>query len=83
MCAGSHQVPFMADEAMQAIPGLGKVDYTVKFYLKYLDKIRSCLENLMKKGKYISKLKLHKYASTKKKNDWLFLQLLINSPDVA
>lgn len=39
----------MADEAMQAIPGLGKVDYTMKFYLKYLDKIRSCLKNLMKK----------------------------------
>lgn len=49
LCAGSHQVPFMADEAMQAIPGLGKVDYTMKFYLKYLDKIRSCLKNLMKK----------------------------------
>jgi len=54
----------MADEAMQAIPGLGKVDYTMKFYLTYLDKIRSCLENLKEKGKYISKLKLHKYAST-------------------
>ena len=57
LCAGSRQVPFMADEAIQAIPGLGKVDYTMKFYLKYLDKIRSCLKNLMRKGKYISKLK--------------------------
>ena len=55
LCAGSHQVPFMADEAMQAIPGFGKVDYTMKFYLAYLDKVRSCLKNLMKKGRYISR----------------------------
>ena len=59
LCAGSHQVPFMADEAMQAIPGFGKVDYTMKFYLTYLDKIRSCLKNLVKKGKYLlSRLKI-------------------------
>jgi len=49
----------MADEAMQAIPGFGKVDYTMKFYLTYLDKIRSCLKNLVKKGKYLlSRLKI-------------------------
>lgn len=42
----------MADEAIQAIPGFGKIDYTLKFYLQYLDKIRSCLKNLLKKGKY-------------------------------
>lgn len=59
LCAGSHQVPFMADEAMQAIPGFGKVEYTMKFYLTYLDKIRSCLKNLVKKGKcLLSRLKI-------------------------
>ena len=36
---------------MQAIPGFGKIDYTLKFYLQYLEKIRSCLKNLVKKGK--------------------------------
>ena len=51
MCAGSCQVPFMADEAMQAIPGFEKIDYTIKFYLQYLEKIRSCVQDLMKKGK--------------------------------
>lgn len=49
LCAGCHKVPFMADEAIQAIPGFGKIDYTLKFYLQYLDKIRSCLKNLLKK----------------------------------
>jgi len=49
----------MADEAMQAIPGFGKVEYTMKFYLTYLDKIRSCLKNLVKKGKcLLSRLKI-------------------------
>ncbi|XP_022778355.1 uncharacterized protein LOC111319895 [Stylophora pistillata] len=50
LCAGCHQVPFMADEAIQAIPGFGKIDYTLKFYLQYLDKIRSCLKKLLNKG---------------------------------
>lgn len=49
LCAGCHQVPFMADEAIQAIPGFGKIDYTLKFYLQYLDKIRSCLKKLLNK----------------------------------
>ena len=43
-------MPFMADEAMQAIPGLGKIDYTLKYYLQYLEKIRSCTKALAKKG---------------------------------
>lgn len=51
LCAGNRQVPFMADEAIQAIPGFGKIDYTMKFYLQYLEKIRSCLKNVIKKGK--------------------------------
>ncbi|XP_078347557.1 uncharacterized protein LOC144632717 isoform X1 [Oculina patagonica] len=49
LCAGNRQVPFMADEAMQAIPGFGKIDYSLKFYLQYLEKIRSCLKNLIQK----------------------------------
>jgi len=49
LCAGSHKVPFMADESIQAIPGFGKIDYTLKFYLQYLEKIRSCLRNLVNK----------------------------------
>lgn len=53
LCVVDHHVPFMADEAMQAIPGFGKIDYTMKFYLQYLDKIRSCLINLMQKGKLV------------------------------
>ncbi|CAH3021343.1 unnamed protein product [Porites evermanni] len=49
LCAGSHKVPFMADESIQAIPGFGKIEYSLKFYLDYIEKIRSCLKHLHKK----------------------------------
>ncbi|XP_068672095.1 uncharacterized protein [Montipora foliosa] len=49
LCAGSPKIPFMADESMQAIPRLGKIDYTLKFYLQFLESIRSRVENLVNK----------------------------------
>lgn len=52
LCAGSPNIPFMADESIQAIPRFGnvKIDYTLKFYLCYLESIRSCLKVLLSKG---------------------------------
>lgn len=50
LCAGSPNIPFMADESIQAIPGFGKIDYTLKVYLCYLERIRSCLKVLLNKG---------------------------------
>ncbi|XP_029179388.2 uncharacterized protein LOC114946908 isoform X1 [Acropora millepora] len=51
LCAGSPNIPFMADESIQAIPRFGnvKIDYTLKFYLCYLESIRSCLKVLLSK----------------------------------
>lgn len=43
-------VPFMADEAMMAIPGLGVVDYKLPFYMNFLEKISKVLQRLRKKG---------------------------------
>ncbi|XP_020668163.3 uncharacterized protein LOC110089431 [Pogona vitticeps] len=37
---------FMADEAVESIPGLAPVRYTLKHYLCYLDRIQSCVERL-------------------------------------
>nr|XP_060642263.1 uncharacterized protein LOC132781808 isoform X1 [Anolis sagrei ordinatus]XP_060642264.1 uncharacterized protein LOC132781808 isoform X1 [Anolis sagrei ordinatus] len=39
---------FMADEVLESIPGLSPVQYTLKHYLLYLDKIQSCAEKLNK-----------------------------------
>ncbi|XP_069066740.1 uncharacterized protein [Pleurodeles waltl] len=41
---------FMADEALQSIPGLTPIQYTLKHYLLYLDKINSCCSKLNKAG---------------------------------
>ncbi|XP_015276367.1 PREDICTED: uncharacterized protein LOC107118524 [Gekko japonicus] len=38
----------MTDEAMESIPGLGPIQYTLKHYMIYLSKIQSCVEKLNK-----------------------------------
>ncbi|KAM9098748.1 uncharacterized protein LOC105749541 isoform X1 [Sarcophilus harrisii] len=37
---------FMADEAVAAVPGLPRLQYTLKHYILYLDKIRACAKRL-------------------------------------
>lgn len=37
---------FMADEAVESIPGLVPIKYTLKHYILYLDKVRECAEQL-------------------------------------
>ncbi|EDO35015.1 predicted protein [Nematostella vectensis] len=49
LCAGSPNVPFMADEAMASLPsGQGKLQYTPKAYQAYLDDLRGVLTKLQK-----------------------------------
>ncbi|XP_054849603.1 uncharacterized protein LOC129339027 isoform X2 [Eublepharis macularius] len=49
LAAGAPEaVAFMADEAMESIPGLAPVQYTLKHYMLYLGKIQSCVEKLNK-----------------------------------
>ncbi|XP_069496623.1 uncharacterized protein [Ambystoma mexicanum] len=51
LAAGSPDTAaFLADEAVLAIPGLPPVQYTLKYYLLYLDKVRSCVRRLKKAG---------------------------------
>ncbi|XP_077172568.1 uncharacterized protein LOC143827136 isoform X2 [Paroedura picta] len=39
---------FMADEAVESVPGLAPVRYTLKHYMTYLGKIQACAEKLNK-----------------------------------
>uniref|UniRef100_A0A8C8S243 Uncharacterized protein n=1 Tax=Pelusios castaneus TaxID=367368 RepID=A0A8C8S243_9SAUR len=39
-------VAFMADEAMESIPGLTPIQYTLKHFILYLDKILLCVKKL-------------------------------------
>ena len=42
LAAGSPEVaPFMADETVEAVCGGGKVEYTLKAYLEYADRLKS------------------------------------------
>ncbi|XP_028406694.1 uncharacterized protein LOC114529143 [Dendronephthya gigantea] len=42
-------VPFMADEAMMAIPNLGEINYNLPFYMKFVERIDEVLQRLKKK----------------------------------
>lgn len=42
-------VPFMADEAIMAIPGMGEINYNLQFYMKFLEKVSNVGEQLKKK----------------------------------
>lgn len=46
-------VPFMADEAIMAIPNMGEISYNLQFYMKFLEKISKVEEQLKKKGKHV------------------------------
>ncbi|KAL8175432.1 UNVERIFIED_CONTAM: hypothetical protein K2H54_024876 [Gekko kuhli] len=49
LAAGAPEAAaFMADEAMESIPGLVPIQYTLKHYMLYLGKIQSCVEKLNK-----------------------------------
>uniref|UniRef100_A0A098M168 CG2446 CG2446-PC n=1 Tax=Hypsiglena sp. JMG-2014 TaxID=1550645 RepID=A0A098M168_9SAUR len=49
LAAGAPEIAaFMADEVMETLPGLGPVQYSLKHYLLYMDKIQSCVKKLNK-----------------------------------
>ena len=55
LAAGAPEhAPFMADEAMLAIPGLQPLDYTLKHYMNYATHIKACLKKLNAKGEFWS-----------------------------
>ncbi len=47
LCAAApHLVPFMADEAVMSVPELGKIDYTLKYFLGYARKVQEKVKQL-------------------------------------
>ncbi|KAG0009106.1 hypothetical protein BGZ80_002732 [Entomortierella chlamydospora] len=51
LCAGApDSVPFMADETMDSVPGLGAIAYTIPYYLKFATKVIEKADELKAKG---------------------------------
>ncbi|KAI1321635.1 hypothetical protein EDD11_003115 [Mortierella claussenii] len=51
LCAGApEEVPFMADETMDSVPGLGAIAYTIPYYLRFATKVIEKAAQLKKKG---------------------------------
>ena len=51
LCAGApHQAPFLADESAAAVSGLGKVDYTMAYYLDYAKRVCEKAKELDNEG---------------------------------
>ena len=53
LAAGSPaHAPFMADEAMLALPGLQPLQYTLPFYIRYAEQVKIISKRLSKKGEF-------------------------------
>ena len=66
LAAGAPEhAAFMADESMQALPGLQPLQYTVGFYLQYMDKIKPILKILQKGIQYINLTKVLRFKVIK------------------
>jgi len=51
LAAGAPEVaPFMADEVLWAMPDIEGIDYTMKEYLKLVEKTKACVERLNSQG---------------------------------
>ncbi|KAF9308578.1 hypothetical protein BGZ91_007756 [Linnemannia elongata] len=51
LCAGApDKVPFMADESVDSVPGLGKIAYNLAYYLKFASKVIDKAAQLKKAG---------------------------------
>lgn len=51
LAAGApEQAGFMADESMLPLPGMQPISYTLGFYLKYMDEVKTLVKRLNKAG---------------------------------
>ncbi|KAF9923682.1 hypothetical protein BGZ67_009710 [Mortierella alpina] len=54
LCAGApKEVPFMADETMDSVPGLGTIAYTIPYYIKFATKVIEKAAGLSARGSTI------------------------------
>ncbi|KAG0068538.1 hypothetical protein BGZ89_004524 [Linnemannia elongata] len=55
LCAGApDKVPFMADESVDSVPGLGKIAYNLAYYLKFASKVIDKAAQLKKAGSKVN-----------------------------
>ncbi|KAF9142544.1 hypothetical protein BG015_000755 [Linnemannia schmuckeri] len=55
LCAGApDKVPFMADESVDSVPGLGKIAYNLTYYLKFAAKVIDKAEKLKEAGSKVN-----------------------------
>ena len=53
LVAGASEVaPFMSDECLLSMPDIEGIDYTMKEYLKLVEKTKECVERLNSQGIY-------------------------------
>ena len=51
LAAGAPELaPFMADECLLAMPDMEGIDYTMKEYMKLVEKTRECVDRLNSQG---------------------------------
>lgn len=51
LCAGAPDIaPFLADESAAAVPDLGRVDYTLPYYLQYAKRVCDKARELSNEG---------------------------------
>jgi hypothetical protein len=51
LCAASMgDVPFMADESMEAVPNMGTIAYTETYFAKYIEKLKAKSQELNAAG---------------------------------
>ncbi|XP_061191562.1 uncharacterized protein LOC133199710 [Saccostrea echinata] len=85
LAAGApEQAAFMADESMQALPGLQPLQYTLGFYLQYMDKIKHLMKILQKGDKDWTaqkvELTLWTYENLRKADPALLTDILEDTP---
>ncbi|KAF9972422.1 hypothetical protein BGZ65_009828 [Modicella reniformis] len=55
LCAGEPtKVPFMADETMDSVPGLGTIAYTIPYYIRFATKVIEKAAQLKAKGSTVN-----------------------------
>ena len=60
LCAAApDRVPFMADESVLSVPGLGKLDYNLRHYLLYAKKVEEKAKELSGTGDQILHISHH------------------------
>jgi hypothetical protein len=69
LAAGAPELaPFMADECLLAMPDMEGIDYTMKEYMKLVEKTRECVERLNSQGDQFATFLINRSKRSKKRS---------------